>query len=240
MEYFREPKNQIQADVACRLGMIAHQYSGFDLPPEERFTSTLDLCILQSLLTQCVELLHAMARDERQRKYLKADLTVSSLWGLKPEMVVLNTFHCNTLTADVVLTRIRNALSHPTVLEVDALFPSSGYTTIADGSGDIVRFSFVNSPDTRNNRPKIHDTEEAAARQLAPGRRDQDLPADVGIIRTDDGRFCLGRDGKSFARIFRIDLTPEEMHKLVIGLSNHLAQPVRHLWDGITIAAVIA
>jgi hypothetical protein len=239
MEYFREHNNQIQADVAYRLGMIAHQYSGFDLPREERFTSTLELCILQSLLTQCMELLKTMARNESRRQYLTADLSVSSVWGLKPEMVVVNTLRCNALTAEVVLRGIRNALSHPTGLTIDALFPSSGYTTITDGSEDIVRFCFVNSPDTKNNRLKTHDTAEIAARELEQARRGQDMPADVGIIRTEDGRFCFGRDGKPFARIFRIDLTPEEMHKLVIGLSNQLAQPVRDVWDGMTIAALI-
>lgn len=70
MEYYRDPKNQIQADVAYRLGMIANQYRTLSAPTEEDFSVTLDVCILQNLLTTCAELLKSMSRNERQVNYL--------------------------------------------------------------------------------------------------------------------------------------------------------------------------
>jgi hypothetical protein len=66
MEYYRDPKNLIQADMAYRLGVIAGQYSDLSLPKDKNFSSTLDVCILQNLLTNCVTLLDAMSRHERR------------------------------------------------------------------------------------------------------------------------------------------------------------------------------
>ena len=154
-------------------------------------------------------------------------------------MVVVNTFRCKRLTAEFVLRRMRNALSHPTGTDIDAPFPSSGYTTIPDRPGDIARFCFVNSPDTMRNGPNNWDNKETADSKLEQARRHGDMPVDVTIICDHNGRFCFGRNGKPFARILRVDLTPAEMHGLVIGLSNHLAQPVREAWDGMTIGALI-
>jgi hypothetical protein len=65
MEYYRDPKNQIQADIAYRLGIIVNQYRTLSAPAEEDFPVTLDVCILQNLLTTCTELLKSMSRNER-------------------------------------------------------------------------------------------------------------------------------------------------------------------------------
>src|SRR5471032_997178 len=145
MEYFRDPKNQIQADIAYRLGMIANQYRTSRSPAEEDFSVTLDVCILQNLLTTCTELLKSMSRKEEQVKYLTADIEKAPVWGLRPNMIE-NTFR-GQLTSEVVFRRLRNALSHPTALDLNGRFPSSGYTTIPDVSGTIRRYCFVNSPD---------------------------------------------------------------------------------------------
>jgi len=43
MEYHRDPRNQIQADIAYRLGKIANQYRTLSVPAEEDFSVTLDV-----------------------------------------------------------------------------------------------------------------------------------------------------------------------------------------------------
>jgi hypothetical protein len=237
MEYFRDPKNQIQADIAYRLGMIANQYRTSRAPAEEDFSVTLDVCILQNLLTTCTELLKSMSRNER-KAYLTADIGTGLAWGLRSEMISVNTFD-GKLTVEVVLTRLRNALSHPTALNLNDTFPSSGYTTIPDGSGTIRRYCFVNSPDTRSGRPMIVSQREKAERLLEQARGAGDMPKDVEVISYAD-QFCFGRGDEPFARIFKIHLTGEEIHALVIGLSNHLAQPIRKDWDGVTVTSLVA
>jgi hypothetical protein len=245
MEYSRYPENQIQADIAYRLGMIANQYRTRCVPAEEDYSVTLDVCILQNLLTTCTELLNSMTRHERRASYLTADIEKASVWGLRPDMIAINTFR-GQLTVDVVLRRLRNALSHPTPLDLDDPFPSSGYTTIPDGSRTIRRYCFVNSPDTgrdrdtKRGRPKMFSTEKEAKDELVRARRGGDMPADVGIISNEDGKLCFGRGDKPFARVFKIYLTGEEIHALVIGLSNHLAQPIQEAWDGVTVTSLVA
>ena len=66
------------------------------------------------------------------------------------------------------------------------------------------------------------------------------MPEDVLIITDEIGQFCFGRGDEPFARIFKIHLTNAEIHALVIGLSNHLAQPIQEAWDGVTVAQLIA
>ena len=237
MEYSEDPKNQIQAEFAYRLGMIAKQYRNSRPPAEEDFSVTLDVCILQNLLTTCTELLKAMARHER-KAYLTADIDTGLPWGLRREMIKFNTFD-GKLTGEVVLKRLRNALSHPTALNLDDHFPSSGYTTIPDGSGTIRRYCFVNSPDTKNNSPKSFDQREKAEREIEKAK-DDGIPKDVGVIAHKTDKFCFGLGDEPFARIFKIQLTIEEIHVLVIGLSNHLAQPKEKHWDGVTDARLVA
>ena len=214
MEYYRDPKKQIQADIAYRLGMIANQYRTLSAAKED-FSVTLDVCILQNLLTTCTELLKQMSKHEKKGSYLTADIEKSPVWGLSPNMIELNTFD-DQLTGEVVLKRLRNALSHPTALDLDDPFPSTGYTTIKHGSGTIRRYCFVNSPDTKPGRPKIFDTEKQAEQELVRARSDGDMPEDVGIISNEDGKFCFGQGDKPFARIFKIYLTPGGCKKVCV------------------------
>jgi len=238
LEYYRDPKNRIQADFAFRLGIIARPYSGLSLPENENFSSTLDVCILQNLLTNCVTLLDAMSKNERKGCYLTADIASTELWGLNPEMVQFNTFRARPLTAAVVLRHIRNALSHPTSLDPEETFPSAGYTTIPDRSGRIQQYCFVSSPDVKENRPKTFPTEEKARAYLR--NESGDMPEDITIITDNIGGLSLGRNGNPFARVFKIHLTSREIHELVMGLSNDLAQPIQDSWDGSTIAKLVA
>ena len=239
MEYHRDPKNQIQADIAYRLGMISNQYRALSALEKKDFSVTLDVCILQNLLVTCTELINLMSRHERQLKYLTADIEKAPSWGLRLDMIDINTFR-GQLTVEVIFRRLRNALSHPTVLDIKARFPSTGYTTMPDVSGTISRYCFVNSPDTKNNRPRRFPNQEKAESELKTARDHGDMPKDVGVITVEDGQFCFGRGDKPFARVFKMYLTGEEIYALVIGLSNHLAQPIQEKWDGVTVARLVA
>jgi hypothetical protein len=85
----------------------------------------------------------------------------------------------------------------------------------------------------------MFSTEKEAEKGLEQASDDGDMPKDVGVIKYAD-KFCFGRGDEPFARIFKIHLTAEEIHALVIGLSNHLAQPKEKDWDGVTVARLVA
>lgn len=240
MEYYRDQKNLIQADMAYRLGIVAWQYSNLSLPEDKKFSSTLNICILQNLLTNCITLLESMSRAERHRCYLTADLENQILWGLNPGMIEINTFRTPRLTAAVVLRHIRNALSHPTQLDPETSFPSTGYTTLSGGSGRIHEYCFVSSPDTKRNQPRKFSTKEQALAYLERRKGDGSMPDDITIITTSPSEFSLGQMENLFARVFKIRLNTQEIHELVMGLSNHLSQPIQEQWDGRTIKQLVA
>jgi hypothetical protein len=240
MEYFRDPKNQIQADIAYRLGIVAKQYSSASFPENENFSSTLDICILQNLLTNCVTLLDSMAKNERKASFLTSELSVKKFWGLSVDQVKVNTFRSNQLKINDVLKHIRNALSHPTSLDIDSAFPSTGYTTIPEISGKIKRFCFVSSPDVTNNRPKESQTEKQGNTFLEKAKTEGTMPLDVVLVQADIRKFIFSRNGSPFGRVFKILLSNIEIHELVMELSNYLAQPIQKDWDGNTIIRLVA
>lgn len=242
MEYYRDPKNQIQADIAYRLGLISAQYSSLKdkMSIEEDYSVTLNIAILQNMLTNCLELLRSMSKKKRKKNFLKAKLKESKFWGLSEKMIVKNTFaQSENLTVEDFLTHLRNALSHPTQLNETSDFPSTGYTTIVDNSGIIRHFQFISSPDTKKNRPKQYSTEAQATNVLQKAKETGNIPKGI-TIGEHVKNYVFQKDGKPFARIFIAEISTKQLELLVRGLCNYLAQPIQDSWDGETIAKLIA
>ena len=65
MEYFRDPRNQIYADFAYRIGKIVIQYERIKIN-EEKFEATLYLAALKNLMTICNEYVREMTRTTRR------------------------------------------------------------------------------------------------------------------------------------------------------------------------------
>ncbi len=224
--------------MAYRLGIIIGQYSRFSIKDDKNFSSTLDICILQCLLTSCITLLDEMTKNERKVSYLTADLETTNLWGINSKMIKENTFYTPKLTMSVILRRIRNALSHPSTLNLQSKFPSTGYTTVPDRTEMIHEYCFINSPDFVRNMPKKFGKKELGIEYLE--KNAGDMPKDIELISDGNCSFTLSRNGHPFGRVFKMLLNTEELHKLVIELSNHLAQPIQENWNGITIERLVA
>lgn len=160
-------------------------------------------------------------------------------------MIHTNTFrYDNELTVYDVLNSIRNSLSHPTGTDIEANFPSTGYTTVPNSSGQISHFCFIESPDAKNNRQKLFETEEEANKYINLNK-ERKMPEGVGIIPLKNNSFSLGLYGEPFARVFRIDITCSGIHELVIELANYLAQPIQpdwsqYEWDNRAITRLVA
>ncbi|MFZ9938007.1 MAG: hypothetical protein ACO3JG_13270 [Luteolibacter sp.] len=229
--------------MALRIGRIAMQYSKLDLPPKQNYRDTLNLCLLQNLLTHCKELTDEMARENGEELGLKVPLSEMTEWGLDEVEIRENAFEGN-LTVEVLLTHLRNAVSHPTGTNLEAEFPSTGYNSISDLSGMIARIGFCNSPDTKYNRPKSWRTRDLAEKQLANLQRSGNpwnyVPHDVSIGSSIRYGICMHREGYPYARIFVAVFTIGQLNRLLLGLANLLAQPARDHWDGRSTADVIA
>lgn len=157
----------------------------------------MTVCVLQSLVTNCWELYKYLGRKSPQ--VLGAvDTFVESLLA-NPEVDVTNTFQGGDADAKTVLVHVRNALSHPRMRDADP--PTTGYTTVEDGSGLVARMRFVDSPDL-NSKGNL--------RQEALERTGGDLQR---------------------AKVFAIELPLSRLTALAEELALVLAQPVVDNWD---------
>lgn len=233
--YLKDPNNQIQADLACRIGKIAVQYSECmeKYPKEKQYDITLHICLLQTLLTSCSELVRAMKNNDKKKSFFVEEFTdTSAFWGLKPEMIRKDSFIRGKLTHSDVITHLRDALSHPTILDLDSGYVSTGYTTLDPNEGEIAEFAFISSPDVRKNRPKYYNDESEARLQL----KQTGYPFDKYIKEVNDSgiKYQIWSKDAPYVRVFRIDIPVNHLKTLLIGLSDHLAQPILPDWDGET------
>lgn len=243
MEYFRDPKNQIYADIAFRLGKIVTQYEKMSVD-EEKFEATLYLTVLQNLMTNSNEYVRQMTRSVRRNSIFNEDIS-NSIWGIDNKCWIKHTFNENP-TLQNFITRIRNSVSHPTNIDIESDFPSTGFTTIKNQSGVIDKFRFINSPDTRNNRIKELDEKQVFntiyQRNSNNKRIHEEFPEDISYrkIPENEEKFQLISNGEPFIRISIIDLSVKQLGAFVKNLANYLAQPIQKDWDGLTIKELIA
>ncbi|MDP1990659.1 MAG: hypothetical protein Q8K00_06500 [Syntrophales bacterium] len=234
-EYLRDSNNQIQASLACRIGKIEAQYSKCieSYPKEKRYDVTLHICLLQNLLTSCSELVRAMKNNKRKKSFFAEEFTEASVfWGLTPKMIVTDTFVREKIVHFDVITHLRDALSHPTILDLASGYISTGYTTIEPIEGEIAQFAFISSPDVRKNHPKYYENKVEAELQLKqPG---YPLTTYVKQVNDPSINYQVWSENAPYMRVFRIDVPVDCLKTLLVGLSNHLAQPILRDWDGIT------
>lgn len=146
MEYPRE-LGSIQGSLALRAGLLYLQYPNLvrqqSIPEEKQYDHTLAVCVLQTLLTNCTELLKVVC-DTNASQFLAPIYEDNGDW-MSPDSVKLDDIE-RTCTLKCALDHIRNALSHPTPASATGDHPVTGYTTVPDGSDRIGLFRFVDSP----------------------------------------------------------------------------------------------
>lgn len=243
MEYVREPGNKIQADFALHTGKLLVQYRALtaNLKPTDKYDATLTVCALQSLLTNCTELMNAMKRHQREI-WFGTIPDIPSHWGIKRSFVVTNTFP-SELTYDDFLTHLRNALSHPTSPDKAPNHPTTGYTTLPDDSGIISRFSFTDSPwvDRGRVHSKVSSTKEISVRETVDKFERKHGPGiGLEVRRNSQGKYEVFRDDQIYLPIFIAELPLTALIEMAIELANFLAQPIMNGWDGRAIRRLVA
>lgn len=135
----------IRSGLALHASRLLTQYEQLtkDLGPAERYEATLTVCVLQTLVTNCWELWKSL-HDKRASRVFEPlrEYTLSML--ADPEVEVNNSFPGQP-DLKAVLEHVRNAVSHPRTNVTNP--PTTGYTTVEDGTGYISRLCFTDSPD---------------------------------------------------------------------------------------------
>lgn len=143
-ELRRDERNLISSGLAYNSWHLLQQYRELTagLSPSETYESTLSICVLQTVLSNCHELFRNLRRKVPRMVESVDSLALSLL--ADSEVRVVSTFD-EEVTGRVFVEHIRNALSHPRMRNTEA--PSTGYVTVEDGSGLIARIELVGSPD---------------------------------------------------------------------------------------------
>lgn len=152
MEYRRTADGQIQVDFCRRVGHLLLQYEKLsgDLPQEQRYESTLTLCLLQALLTNTVEKMRSDPKKKNEWGKLANQLISEEppLLGLDPNCVQVVLPSKRILSYGDIIECLRNALSHP-VPQSNSTYYVTGYTTYLSSElpfCDIQAFCFTQSP----------------------------------------------------------------------------------------------
>lgn len=230
MEYYRTDDGQIQADLAKRLGVVLKQYHE-QVSSNEKYEVSLCLSILQTLLTNCVELLDGLKGGQRRNDpFYSLQL---SIWGLDEKNVLFNNFSYPALTPEIIVRNIRNALSHPTKINLNSNRPTTGYSTVGE-TEKIESIVFITSPDiNQKGNLKTYSSVEFAQKAMKNGN--SYFPENIKILLTQDKKtYAFFHNDEPFYRVFKIVLTPENLRTLTYSLANYLSHPLDKKWDGKT------
>jgi hypothetical protein len=230
MEYSRDERDRIQAGFASNAGELLEQYTMLSegVSKSKPYDATLTICVLQSLLTNCCELIEAM-KEKQRGMWLKNVADVPGWFGIRHCHVKENTFSSDPtkLTYSEFIEHLRNALSHPTYPEKRPHLPTSGYTTVPDGSRVISRFRFIDSPWVSrgeilskacgNNEIKLHTT-------IREFSKEHENCGALEVRRNSRGRHQIFRGNEPYIPIFEAELPIATLKELAAELANHLAQ----------------
>lgn len=189
----------IRAGFALHAWQLLTQYEQLtkDLSPAGRYEATLTVCVLQSLLTNCWELWKFL--NDRKASRVLEPLQEYTLAMLGDPEVEVNDSVPGQPDLKAVLMHVRNAVSHPRMIETDP--PTTGYTTVEDGTGIVSRLRFTDSPDLTSK----------------------------GFLRRE-ARQRTGGDVKQ-AEVFSIELPLAVLTAWAKEIAMALAQPVMNNWD---------
>lgn len=226
MEYIHTNDCQIRSDIAFRLGVIIMQYEkSIKLNDIKNYNSTLYISVLQTLLTNCLEILREIKFINEKYDFfdIESQLIDENFYGIKNKSIISNSIY-DKVTLHRVLISLRNALSHPTNINIKSEFPSTGYTTVKDGSNIISEYIFVDSPDVKNNKAKSFNN---IAELEIHKRMNKSAVYDYNSL-------------KIVPRIFKIKLDVNELRTLTLNLSTVLAQPVQENWNKVFNSSILS
>jgi hypothetical protein len=242
MEYERTENGQIQADFAGRAGQILLQYDRCKegLPAHLQFEATLAIALLQSLLTQCQELLNKYRNPAKAPEGLEGLVSMANRGFDEPPPLLGLTQACilerwpseRAVKYRDLIECIRNALSHPLPQTSEGL-PRTGYTTQMGTSGLIQAFVFTQSPWVGPSgvllpqfRPERDEKKRLDAESHIRRWGANSLVPNLELVETKDGYRPM-QGGRPFVPVMRVRLDVAQLRSFVMALSDYLSEPHR-------------
>lgn len=242
MEYERTEDAQIQSDFAGRAGQILLQYECCKegRPADQQFEATLAIALLQTMLTQCQELLKKYRNPAKAPEGLEGLVAMANRGFDEPPPLLGLTQACilerwpseRAVQYRDLIECIRNALSHPLPQTKEGL-PRTGYTTQKGSSGLIEAFVFTQSPWVGPSgvllpqfRPGSDEKKRLDAKSSIQRWGANSQVTRLELAETKDG-FKPMRDGKPFVPVMRVRLDVAQLRLLVLALSDYLSEPHR-------------
>lgn len=237
MEYIRTADGQIQVDFCRRVGQLLLQYEKFSggLPQEQRYESTLTLCLLQALLTNTVEKMRSDPKKKNEWGKLANRLISEepALLGLEPHCVEETWPPNRALRYRDIIECLRNALSHPLV-QGETKHPVTGYISYLSSelpSGDIQAYRFTQSPWINKKGSDVlptYQVKEAEQSKLEEIMQkavsDYQPKSPLLIQRRTDGKLQIFHDGQPFVPVLRLFVTVQQLRTLTLALGERLSE----------------
>jgi hypothetical protein len=225
---------RIRAGFALHASKLLEQYARLSegVPASERYDATLAICVLQSLLTNCSELIKAK-EDNQKEFWLQTVPDIPSSFGISLSCVKSNTFLSDPgeLTYRGFIEHLRNALSHPTYPEKPPKQRSTGYTTVLDGKGIISKFRFIDSPWVYRGEvmSKYCKNNEERVRKAAEDFNGKNQCGKLEVGQNSLGRYEIFRGDGPYLPIFEAELSIEALKTFALQLAHCLAEPTREV-----------
>lgn len=241
MEYIETPDGQIQADFARRVGQVLlHYEAGTALAPkQDSYEATLTICLLQSLLTNCVELIKGKNKKDRTGLTTIAGMSIlqePALFGLNPSCITHRWQSDRDLTYREVLQCLRNALSHP-LPQQSGEYKTTGYTTSKSKTGEIEGFTFVQSPWVNSTGSDLLPRFKVDEKELSKlGNELKWWSSDHGttglsVVPIQGRKHQIFCGSEPFIPYLHIDISTIQLRTLTMTLSDRLSEPLTQLPD---------
>jgi hypothetical protein len=241
MQYFEDPDKKIQAGFALNAGKLLDQYQKIakTLSESSRYDATLTICVLQSMLTNCKELLESMSKNQKG-DWFEPLSEIPQRWGLKQIFVEKDTYPA-PITYIRFITHLRDALSHPSSPDKKPNLPSTGYISLSDSSGLIKSFRFTESPwvDRGQIYSKYEGKDELKVKNNVSDF-EKKYNCNLDVAKNDQGKFqVVDKEGSPYFPIFIAEISLKDLVVVTKELSNYLALPAQQGWDGKTIKQLV-
>ena len=236
MEYVETPDGQIQADFARRVGQVLLRYEAgiSQARPQDSYEATLTICLLQTLLTNCVELVKSKNKKDRTGLTALAGKSIASdpgLLGLSPTCITQQLPSDWSLTYREVLQCLRNALSHP-LPQQNGIYKTTGYTTWKSPSGEIEGFTFVQSPWVNSKgtdvlpRFKVGDADLPKLTNELKYWSSDHQTSGLAVVPITGRQHQIFRGAEPFVPVLKIDVSTTQLRTLTLTLSEYMAEPL--------------